>query len=56
VQEVALVVDQVNEALCPTLIVVGVTEIVTVGGGGAAFTVTVADALALPPPPTQVSE
>ena len=54
VQEVALVELQVSVALLPSLIVVGETEIVTVAAAGA-FTVTVADALALPPLPMQVS-
>jgi hypothetical protein len=54
VQDVALVELQVSVALPPSLIVVGETEIVTVAAAGA-FTVTVADALALPPLPVQVS-
>jgi hypothetical protein len=39
--------------LCPTVIVTGAAEIVTVGA--AALTVTAADACALPPAPVQVS-
>lgn len=53
-QAVALVLDQVSVALAPLLIVVGVTAIETVGFGAAA-TVTVADAFALPPVPVHVS-
>jgi hypothetical protein len=52
-QDVALVDDQVSVALCPTVIEVGVTAMVTVGTG--AVTVKVAVAFALPPAPLQVS-
>ena len=46
VQEVAFIDDQVSVALWPSAIEVGSTERVTVGagGGGAAFTVSCADA------------
>jgi hypothetical protein len=55
-QEVAFVEDQVSVALSPTVIEVGLTARVTVtAGGGAAFTVSSADASALPPAPLQVS-
>ena len=55
VHDVALVDDQVTVALWPTVIEVGDTAIVTVGTGGAAATVRVAVAFALPPAPVQVS-
>jgi hypothetical protein len=50
VHAVAFVEDQVSVALAPRVIVVGSTEIVAVGAGGA-LTATVAVALALPPCP-----
>ena len=53
VQDVAFVEDQVSVALCPSVIDVGLIERVTVGA--AALTVNVADAVALPPAPLQVS-
>jgi hypothetical protein len=55
VQDVALVDDQVSVALWPTVIEVGDTASVTVGRGGAAVTVKVAVAFALPPAPVQVN-
>jgi len=54
VHEVALVEDQLNLALCPTVIEVGLTDNVTVGAA-AALTVSTPDALALPPAPVHVS-
>jgi hypothetical protein len=58
VQDVAFVDDQVSMALWPSAIEVGSTERVTVGagggGGGAVFTVSCADACALPPAPLQL--
>jgi hypothetical protein len=54
VQPVALVEDQVSEALAPFAMVWGLAEMVTVGGGG--VTVTVADWERLPPLPVQLSE
>jgi uncharacterized protein (UPF0212 family) len=54
VHDVALVDDHVSVALDPTMIGLGETEIVTVGAAGA-FTVSVAEALPLPPFPVQVS-
>jgi hypothetical protein len=53
VQDVAFVEDQVRVAVAPRTIEVGLTDIVTVGTGGA-LTDTVANALALPPLPLQV--
>jgi hypothetical protein len=50
---VALVEDQVSVALCPSVIEVGATDRVTVGGGGL-FTVSAADAIKLPPGPLHV--
>jgi hypothetical protein len=56
VQDDAFVVDHVSMALCPEMMLVGLTERVTVGAGvTGAVTVRVADALALPPAPVQVS-
>ena len=54
VQEVAFVEDQVSVEDAPFAIDVGFAVSDTVGPGGA--TVTVADALALPPEPVQVRE
>jgi hypothetical protein len=54
VQEVAFVDDHVRLAVEPTIMLVGETEMVTVGAGGAP-TVSVAEAFALPPLPVQVS-
>jgi hypothetical protein len=53
VHVVALVEDQVSVALCPSVMEVGATDIVTVGGGGL-LTVTAADATKLPPGPLHV--
>jgi hypothetical protein len=53
VQEVVLVDDQVNADAAPLLTVLGAAEKLTVGAG--AVTVTVADCVALPPVPVQVS-
>jgi hypothetical protein len=53
VQEVALVEDQVSVALLPLATVLGLALKLTVGAG--AVTDTVADWLALPPVPVQVS-
>lgn len=52
-QEVALVEDQVNVDVPPLATVLGPALKVTVGAG--AVTETVADCVALPPPPVQVS-
>ena len=59
VQEVALVEDQVSVEVAPFATKVGFAASDTVGtgdGGGVPGTVTVADALALPPEPVQVRE
>ncbi len=53
VHEVALVADQVNVELPPLETVLGLAARVTVGAGG--VTDTVADCVALPPLPVQVS-
>jgi hypothetical protein len=53
VQEVAFVDDQLNVALPPLAIVLGLALMVTVGA--AAVTETVADCVALPPVPVQAS-
>jgi len=53
VQAVALVDDQVNDDAAPLLTVVGLAARVTVGAGE--VTDTVADCVALPPLPVQVS-
>ena len=53
VQPVALVDDQFSVAAAPLATLLGVAVSVTVGAGG--LTVTVADALALPPAPLQLS-
>jgi hypothetical protein len=53
VQEVAFVDDQLNVALPPLAIVLGLALMVTVGA--AAVTETVADCVALPPEPVHVS-
>jgi hypothetical protein len=53
VQEVALVADQVNVELPPLATVLGLAAKVTVGAGE--VTDTVADCVALPPVPVQVS-
>jgi hypothetical protein len=53
VQEVALVDDQVNVDAVPLLTVLGLAERVT--AGAAWVTETVADCVALPPAPVQVS-
>ena len=59
VQELALVDDQVSVEDAPLATEAGFAESVTVGtggGGGVPDTVTVADALELPPVPVQVRE
>ena len=53
VHEVALVADQVNVELPPLVTVLGLAAIITVGAGE--VTETVADCVALPPVPAQVS-
>jgi hypothetical protein len=53
VQEVALVADQVNVELPPLATVLGLAAKITVGAGE--VTETVADCVALPPVPVQVS-
>ena len=53
VQEVAFVADQVSVELPPLATVLGLADKVTTGAGG--VTETVADWLALPPPPEQAS-
>ena len=53
VHEVALVADQVNVELAPLATVLGLAAKVTVGAGD--VTETVADCVALPPVPVQVS-
>jgi hypothetical protein len=53
VQDVALVEDQVSVDLAPLAIVLGLAERVT--AGGVWVTETVADCVALPPVPVQVS-
>ena len=52
-QEVALLADQLKVALPPLAIVLGLALKLTVGAG--AVTETVADCVALPPAPVQVS-
>jgi hypothetical protein len=54
VHEVALVEDHVTVTLCPTVIVVGLADSVTVAAG-AVLTVTAAEACPLPPAPVQVN-
>jgi hypothetical protein len=54
-QVVALVVDQVNAALPPLTRVLGLALKVTVGAGAGEVTATLADWIALPPAPVQVS-
>ena len=56
VQVVALVLDQVRVVVPPLLVLVGLAVSATVGAGVDDDTVTVAELLALPPPPVQVSE
>jgi len=53
VQDVALVADQLNVELLPLATVLGLAEMLTTGAG--AVTETVADWLALPPLPVQLS-
>ena len=53
VQEVALVADQASVELLPLVTVLGLAVKLTVGAGE--VTETVADCVALPPVPTQVS-
>ena len=55
VQEVAWVVDQLKVELLPLTIELGLAVKLTVGGGVAEVTETVADWVALPPAPVQVS-
>ena len=55
VQPVALVDDQLSVAAAPLATLLGVAVRVTVGTDAADLTVTVADALALPPAPLQLS-
>jgi hypothetical protein len=52
VHDVALVLDHVTVAELPSVIDVGLTEIVAVGAA-AAVTVSVAEAVAVPPAPVQ---
>jgi hypothetical protein len=52
VQFVALLEDQVSVALCPSVIEVGATEMLTVSGG--LFTITTADAVKPPPGPVHI--
>jgi hypothetical protein len=52
VQALAFVVDQESVAVCPTVIVRGATERLTLGG---ALTVSVVDILVEPPGPAQAS-
>ena len=54
VQAVMLLADQVNIALLPLAMVLGLADKATVGAGG--VTDTVFDCVALPPAPVQVSE
>lgn len=54
-QEVACVLAQVITAVLPLVMVLGLTERAIVGAGVAGVTVTVADWVALPPAPVQVS-
>jgi hypothetical protein len=54
VHDVALVDDHVSVALDPSVMLDGETEIVTVGAEGA-FTVSVAEALPVPPLPVHVN-
>lgn len=54
VQALALVEDQVNVALLPLVIEVGLAEIATVGAGGVTETVVDWLALLLPVAPVQV--
>jgi hypothetical protein len=51
-QDVALVTDQVKAELLPLATVLGAADKVTVGAG--VVTETVADWVALPPPPVQL--
>ena len=55
VHAVALVVDQVNIELLPLSTELGLAVRLTVGAGAAGVTETVADWVALPPGPVQVS-
>jgi len=55
VQEVALVADQLSVALLPLVIVLGLAVKLIVGAGAGEVTETVADCVALPPVPVQVS-
>jgi len=55
-QAVALVVDQARVELLPLTTVLGLADSATVGAGAGEVTDTVADWLALPPGPVQVSE
>jgi len=55
VQAVALVVDQLRVELLPLTMELGLAVKLTTGGGMAEVTETVADWVALPPVPVQVS-
>ena len=55
VHEVALVVDQETVELPPLVTVLGLAVKLTVGAGVGGVTETVADCVALPPVPLQVS-
>ena len=55
VQPVALLDDQFSVAAAPLATLLGVAVRVTVGAGVGGVTVTMADALALPPAPLQLS-
>ena len=55
VQVVAWVLDQVSVELLPLAIVLGLAARVIVGAGAVAVTATVADCVALPPAPVQIS-
>lgn len=54
VQPVALVDDQLSVDTAPVARLAGLAVSVTVGMGGAGMTVTVAEALVLPPAPVQL--
>ena len=56
VHEVAFVVDQLKVELPPLATVLGLAARLTVGAEAAEVTETVADWVALPPAPVQVSE
>lgn len=54
-QEVAFVLDQLTVEACPLVTELGLADKVTVGAGVGDVTDTVADWVALPPAPVQVS-